>query len=120
MIAAPNPRYPTATIAILPTQNDVNESQARGLATFAHRQLDKVKKFDRVEIFVFNDPKSAQEFATFQNERKGAPMTSDLYDSPRLAAVWPKSQVRYLSSNNRVSYTSPMRNPTAFWKSQDR
>ena len=114
MIAAPNARYSAATVAIVPTESGVTEGQAKGLATFCHRHLKKVKDFKRVEIFVFNDAQAAQEFAAYQNDQKGAPLQD--YTSPRLMGVWPKALTRYLAEGDKAVYSSPQKNPTSFWK----
>lgn len=115
MVAPPNPKAQWAVVGIVATTNELNDGQARGLAAFAHRQLDKVKKFPTTEIYVFNDVQAAQAFATYQNLRRGAQLTPKDYQSPSLTPVWNKALVRYLSFNNRVFYSSPARNPAGFW-----
>lgn len=116
MLGAPNPTSQTATVAIVPTENDLSEGQAKGLAVFAHHQLNKIKKWPAVEVFVFNDVPAAQSFANYQNRLRGAAMTDSNYTSPELAALWPKALVRYYSRNERVWITSPRTNAGNFWK----
>lgn len=117
MLGSPNPNASTATVAIVPTENDLTEGQARGLAAFAHRQITKAKKWPAVEIFVFNDVESAQSFANYQNRLRGAALTESDYTSSTLTALWPKTLVRYYSRNERVWITSPRTNIGSFWKS---
>ncbi len=114
MIAAPNSRYSAATVAIVPTENNLTEGQAKGLATFCHRHLKKVKDFKRVEIFVFNDTQAAQDFAGYQSEQRGAPLQD--YTVPRLMALWPKAITRYWAEGDKAYYSSPQKSPTSFWK----
>ncbi len=118
MLGSPNPNASTATVAIVPTENDLTEGQARGLATFAHRQISRAKKWPAVEIFVFNDVPSAQAFATYQNKNlRTRSMSDGDYTNPQLAALWPKAIVRYYSRNERVWVTSPRGSSGNFWKS---
>lgn len=119
-VASPNIRYAGATAAIVPTVTDAKVGEAKALAGMAHTQLNSLKKFAPVEIFVFNDERSARVLAMYQSKRRGAPLTSGDYQSPELVAVWKEVLVRYKSEGGRQSYSYPKDNPSNFWMSSAR
>ncbi len=116
MVAGPNPQIEWATMGIVPNQGALAEPQARGLASFAHHYQEKVKKFPAWEIFVINNEQAAQAFAKYQNDRRGQRMGPGDYQSSELMNVWAFTPVRYVSVNGKVTYSSPQKNPTGFWR----
>lgn len=117
MIATPNLRYAGATVAIVPTQNNVSTGDAKALAALAHQQILQKKKFSPVEIFVFNDERSAQILASYQRRRRGAPLTTSDYTASDLAPAWKSVIVRQRVVGKHTTYSSPQANPTNFWGS---
>ncbi|HEY0074340.1 MAG TPA: hypothetical protein VGB77_09580 [Abditibacteriaceae bacterium] len=120
LVAAPNLRYSAATVAIVPTQNNVSPAEAKALATVAQQQILQKKKFAPVEIFVFNDEKSAQTLAAYQRRRRGAPLTASDYSSPDLAPAWKSVIIRHRNDGKRTAYTFPNLQPGSFWSNDSR
>ena len=113
LAAAPNARLPYATMAIVPNQGELKESEAQALAKFADRYQQKAKKFPTVEIFVINNPQQARRFAEYQSSRRGEQMTDRDYQA--LQDVWGSTPVRYVNKNGKASFSSPQRSPGNFW-----
>jgi hypothetical protein len=120
LVVAPNLRYSAATVAIVPTQNNVSPAEAKALATLAQQRILQKKKFAPVEIFVFNDEKSAQILAGYQRRRRGAPLTAEDYSSPDLAPAWKSVIIRHRNDGKRTAYTFPQIQPNSFWSNDSR
>lgn len=114
MIAPPNPKADFAISGILASRNNPTVAQAKELAVLSHKMVDKVKVFPTTMIFVFNNLYAAQNFAVFQNRRRGAPLSAEAFQ--KIAPEMKKVVVCYFSDRGVVRYFEPAKDPANWWK----
>ena len=120
VVVSPHPRQDWGTMALVASDEKINEAQAKTYILDAKQKIEARKKFPAMEIFVITDQGAGASFARFQNRRKGAPLRESEYMDPSLSNVWSKTILRYVKNGKIESVTSPMRNPTGFWRERGR
>jgi hypothetical protein len=113
IVAAPDPRFSFGTMAIVPTNPNLNTREAAQLAVFARQQMMRSKKWQILHIYVFANREAGMVFRRYQTARKGAPLGPDDYQ--KLADLWPNTLVRYEYNRGSEGILIPSRRPSSWW-----
>jgi hypothetical protein len=115
IIVPPNIRQSIATMAIVPNDNQVSGGQAASYAAYVRRQLPgEGKRWNTIYIYVFADEKTAETFANFMRQRRGAPLSGSDYAA--LSNLWSSTLARYeYSRNGKEKVLYPSKNPSGWW-----
>lgn len=110
---SPNPNRTVGTMAIVPTNPNISTGQAAALASFTRSQFSQMKRWKKLYIYVFQDQKSAQVFANYQRNRRGAALTNNDYRN--LTNLWGSVLSVYEYSNGSERIYTPTNNPSNWW-----
>lgn len=113
IVVPPNPRLSTATMAIVTTDGNASGPQAASYAAYVRRQLIGSNRWAKIYIYVFSDEKSAQAFADFMKQRRGAELSGGDYAS--LSSLWGSALARYEYSGGKERVLYPSKNPSGWW-----
>lgn len=113
--ALPNPRSDWGTMAIVPTQENLGETQAAALAAFTLRRYTRkqIRRWNGMYIFVFKDKQTADAYNNYMRGRRGATLTASDYQN--LIGIWPRTLVRYEYYKQRESVVYPSKNINGWW-----
>jgi hypothetical protein len=114
VISAPNPRYSNGTMGIVLNSKPPSVPEAAALALYIRQQMMRNKKWSVLFIYVFADRATGVTFRRYQSQRKSAPL--DTADFEALAAIWPKTLVRYEFKQGAEGYLIPSQNPNGWWR----
>jgi len=113
--AMPNPRMAWGTMAIVPTEANLGESQAAALAQFTLTRFSntQMKRWNRFYIYVFKDRQTAEIFNNYMRGRRGARLTAADYQA--LSNIWPNTLVRYEYRKQHRYVVYPSKNIGGWW-----
>jgi hypothetical protein len=114
-VVSPDPKQKWGTMVIVPTEK-ADEAQARSYALLAKQNMDNIKKFPALEIFVINDNEAAVTLRRYHNRNHAAPLTETDFKDPELSNVWKNTIVRYMWNGGHQTFTYPSKNPDNFWE----
>lgn len=110
---SPNPNITVGTMAIVPTNPNISTAQAASLASFTRSQFTQMKRWNKLYIYVFRDQQSAKRFASYQRDRRGAPLNGDDYRN--LTSLWGSALSCYEYNNGSEHVYTPTNNPSGWW-----
>ena len=116
VIAPPHPNVSWPAMAIVPTESNIAHAEAARMAASVRKKImgSNAKRWKGLNIYVFNDVKSAQRFKAYQDKRQGRPLQAP--DFVRLTPIWPKALAFYTYSQGRERVSYPRLDPKGWWK----
>lgn len=118
-VAPPNPEFATCTMGIRVDAN-LSALQAASFARLARNQVLPGSKWTKVQVSVFTDKAAADAFATYQNKRRGAPLTEADFSQLATSGVWNSAPAFLESQGKRDKNYAPSQNPSSWWRAQIR
>jgi hypothetical protein len=121
MFSAPYPDADWGVLGIVPGHHPtqaptISNMRATSLAKFAHKQFRNVKQWHGMDVFVFKDKATAEQFAKYQAQRRSRKLT--VQDYRRLSRLWPKTQVfaSFPRNKREAVIRYPQQNPRTWWR----
>ncbi len=113
MTTAPDPNQNWGVMALVPTDPNIGVQRAASLAMFARNQFKNVRGWNGMQIFVFRDAQSAQEFNRFQLKRRNAELGEEEFR--QLATLWPNCIAGYVATDRAARVVYPSQSPGGWW-----